>query len=133
MTCSEVVDKKRSILPCCSYNCSYILNSDGIAVTTLTNNMCNFCCKRHVHLCPVLHGVNNIYRLVVDSNKMDIVTVTVEDNTCKPRIPSTCLNWKFTWQHSLDEEPGARHMIKHRKALLPQKLPPRSTFNKYSQ
>ena len=133
MTCSKVVDKKRSILPYYSYNCSHILNSDGMAVIVLTNNMCNFYCKRHVHLRLVLHGMNSMYRLVLDSNKMGIVMVTIEDDACKPRTASTCLNWKLTWQHSLDKEPGARHMMKHRRTLLPQMLPPRLAFNKYSQ
>ena len=133
MTCFEVVDKKRSILPCCSYNCSYILNSDGMLVTVLTNNMHNFCCEKHMHLRLVLHGVNSMYRLVVDSNRMGIVMVIIEDIAYKPRTASTCLNWKLMWQHSLDREPGARHMIKHCEALLPQKLPPRLAFNKYSQ
>ena len=88
---------------------------------------------RDVHLRPVLHGVNSMYKLVLDSNKMGIVTVTVEDDVCKPRTASTYLNWKLIWQHSLDEEPGARHMIKHREVLLSQKLQPRLAFNKYSQ
>ena len=122
MTCSEVVHKKRNIL-----------NSDGMVVTMLTNNMHNFCYERHVHLRPILHGVNSMYRLVVDSNRMGIVMVTLEDDACKPKTASTCLNWKLIWQHSLDKELGARHMIKHRGALLQQKLPPRLAFNKYSQ
>ena len=130
---SEVVDKKRSILLCCSHSCSYILNSDGMAVTSLTNNMCNFCCERHVYLRSVLHGVNSMYRLIVDSNRMGIVTMIVEDDACKSRTTSTCLNWKVSWQLSLDEELGAKHMIEHRGALLPQKLLPRLAFNKYSQ
>ena len=96
MTRFEVVDKKQSILPCCSYSYSYILNSDGMAVIALTNNMHNFCYERHMHLCPVLHGVNNMYKLVVDSNKMGIVMVTVKDNACKSKTASTCLNWKLT-------------------------------------
>ena len=100
----EVVDKKQNILPCCSHSCSYILNSDGMAVTMFTNNMCNFSCERHMHLYPVLHGVNSMYRLIVDSNRMNIIMVIVEDDAYKPRIASTCLNWKLTWQHSLDEE-----------------------------
>ena len=133
MTHSEVVDKKQSILLCCSHIHNYILNSDGMVVKAFTNNMRNFCYERHVHLRPVLHGMNNIYRLVVESNRMGIVTLTVEDDACKPRTASTCLNWKLTWQHSLDEEPGAKHMIKHLRALLPQMLQSRLAFNKYSQ
>ena len=131
--CSEVVDKKQSILPCYSYNYSYILNNNGMVVIVLANNIRNFCCERHVHLCPILHGMNSMYRLVVESNRMDIVTMTIHDDACKPKTVSMCLNWKFTWQHSLDKEPGARHMIKHRGALLLQKLPSRLMFNKYSQ
>ena len=83
MTRSEVVDKKQNILPSYSYSCSYILNSDEMAVIVLTNNMRNFYCERHVHLCSVLHGVNSINRLVVDSNRMGIVTVIVENDACK--------------------------------------------------
>ena len=119
------VDKKRSILPCYSHSYTYILNSDGMAVTMLTNNMHNFCYERHVHLCSVLHGMNSIYKLVVDNNMMGIVTVTVEDDACKSRTAGMCLNWKLTWQHSLDKEPCVKHMIKHREALLPKKLQPR--------
>ena len=129
---SKVVDKKQSILPYYSYNCSYILNSDGMAFTALTNNMHNFCCERHVHLRPVLHGVNSMYRLVVDNNEMGIVMVTVENDVYKARTTSMCLNWKLTWQHLLDKEPGAKYMIKHHEGLL-QKLSPRLAFNKYSQ
>ena len=62
----------------------------------------------------VLHGVNSMYKLMVDSNWMGIVMVTIEDDACKPRIANMGLNWKFTWQHSLDKEPGAKHMIKQR-------------------
>ena len=133
MTHSEVVKKNRSILPCCSHNCSYILNSDGMAIIALTNNMRNFFCERHVHLRPVLHGVNSMYRLVINNNRMGIVKVIVEDDACKSKTASTCLNWKFTWQHSLDKEPDVRHMIKHCGALLPPKLPAKLAFNKYSQ
>ena len=132
MTRSKVVDKKRHILPYYSHSWSYILNYDRMAVTTLTNNMHNFCCERHVHLRPVLHGMNSMYRLIVDNNRMGIVTVTIEDEAYKPRTASTCLNWKLTWEHFLDKEPGARHMIKHSGALLLQKLPPKLGFNKYS-
>ena len=95
MTHSEVVDKKQSILPCCSHNCSYILNSDGIAVTTQIT--CVTFAVRHVHLHPILHGMNSMFRLMVDGNRMGIVTVTVEDNACKLRTASACLNWKLTW------------------------------------
>ena len=86
-----------------------------------------------MHLCPMLHGVNRMYTLVVDSNRMGIVMVTVEDDACKPKTSSMCLNWKLNWQHFLDKEPGAKHMIKHPGALLLQKLPLRLAFNKYSQ
>ena len=133
MTRFEVVDEKQSILSYYSHSCNYILNSERMVVTVLTNNMCNFYCERHVHFRPVLHGVNNMYRLVVDSNWMGIVTLIVEDESCKSRTASTCLNWKLTWQHSLDEEPGAMYMIKHHGALFLQKMPPRLAFNKYNQ
>ena len=86
-----------------------------------------------MHLRPILHGVNSMYKLVVDSNRMGIVMVIVENDTCKPRTANMCLNWKLTWQHSLDKELGARYMIKYHRALLPQKLQPRLAFNKYSQ
>ena len=100
----EVVDEDQSILSYYSHNCDYILNSDGMVVIALTNQMCNFWCERHVHLRFVLHGVNSMYRLMVDSNWMGIVTVTIEDNACKPRSARSFLNWNFTWQHSLDKE-----------------------------
>ena len=85
----EVVDKKRSILPCSNYSCNYILNSDGMAVIVLTNNMRNFCCDRHVHLSLILYGVNSMYKLVVDSNMMGIVTVIVGDHACKTRTANS--------------------------------------------
>ena len=62
-----------------------------------------------------------MYRLMVDSNWMGIVTVTIEDDACKPKTANTDLNWNLTWQHSLDEEPGARFMIKQRGAPFLQK------------
>ena len=65
-----------------------------------------------MHLGSVLHGMNSMYRLMEDSNWMGIVTVTIEDDACKPRTASMGLNWKLTWQHSLDKELGAKHMIK---------------------
>ena len=93
---SEVVDEERSILSCCSHSCGDILNSDWMAITALANHMCNFWCKKHVHLRSVLHGVNSMYRMMVDSNWMGIVMVTVEDETCKPRTASRCVNWNLT-------------------------------------
>ena len=87
---------------------------------------------KDMHLCPILHDMNSMYKVVVDSNKMGIVMVTVEDNACKSRTTNTCLNWKLTWQQSLDKELGAKHMINHRGAILLQKLPPRLVFKKYS-
>ena len=65
-----------------------------------------------MHLRSVLYGVNSMYRLMVDSNWMDIVTVTIEDDACNPRTASTGLTWNLTWRYSLDEEPDVRHMIK---------------------
>ena len=86
---SELVDKKQSILLCCSQSYSFILNSARMAVIALTNNMRNFCCERHGHLHPVLYGVNSMYRMIVDSNRMGIVIVTVEDDTYKPKTVSS--------------------------------------------
>ena len=57
MTCSEVVDKKRSILSYCCHNYNYILNSNGMAIIALTNNMRDICYEIHVHLRSILHGV----------------------------------------------------------------------------
>ena len=82
-----------------------------------------------MHLLSVLHGVNSMYRLMVDSNWMGIVTVTVEDDTCKPRTASMCLNWNLTWQHSLDKKPGAKHMIKQRGAPFLEKKSARLAFS----
>ena len=65
--------------------------------------------------------MNSMYRLMVDSNWMGIVTMTIEDNAFKPRTANTGLNWNVTWQHSLDEEPGARFIIKQRGAPFLQK------------
>ena len=100
-----------------------------MVVTALANHMYNFWCKRHVHLRFVLHGVNSMYRLIVDSNWMGIVTVTVEDDAYKPRTASMYMNWKLTWQHSLDEELGARHMIKQHGVPFLQKKPIRLAFS----
>ena len=77
---SEVVDEEQSILSYYSHKCGHILNSDWMTVTTLANHMSNFWCKRHVHLRSVLHGVNSMYKLMLDSNWMGIVTMTIEDN-----------------------------------------------------
>ena len=48
---------------------------------------------------------------------MRIVTMTVKDDISKPRTARMFLNWKLTWQHSLDEELGVGHMIEHRGVL----------------
>ena len=60
--------------------------------------------------------MNSMYRLMVDSNWMGIVTVTIKDDAFKLRTTNTGLNWNVAWQHSLDEEPGARFIIKQRGA-----------------
>ena len=73
--------------------------------------------------------MSSMYRLMVDSNWMGIVTVTIKDDTCKSITASMCMNWKLIWQHSLDEEPGARHMIKQRRAPFLQKKLARLVFN----
>ena len=39
--------------------------------------------------------------------------------------PIRGLNWNVSWQHSLDEEPGARFIIKQRGAPFLQKKPAR--------
>ena len=66
-----------------------------------------------------------MYRLMVDSNWMGIVTMTIEDNAFKTRTANMGLNWNVTWQHSLDEELGARFIIKQRGAPFLQKKPAR--------
>ena len=129
----EAIDEKQSILSCCNHNCGYILNSDGVTIIALANHIRNFCCERHVHLCSLLHGMNSMYKLIVDNNKMDIVMVIVENDANKPRIASMCLNWKLTRQRSLGKESSAKHMIEHHGALQPQKKPPKLAFNKYNQ
>ena len=62
---------------------------------------------------------------MVDSNWMGIVMMTIEDDAFKPRIANMGLNWNVTWQHSLDEEPGARFIIKQCGAPFLQKKPAR--------
>ena len=60
-----------------------------------------------MHLHSILHGINSMYRLIVDSNMMDIVTVTVEDYASKPRTIRAFLNWNFIWQRFLGKESSA--------------------------
>ena len=60
-----------------------------MAVTTLANHICNFWCKRQMHLRSILYDVNSMYRLMVDSNWMGIVTMTIEDDAFKPRTTNT--------------------------------------------
>ena len=77
-----------------------------------------------MHLRSLLHGVNSMYGLTINNNRMGIVTVTVNDNTNKLRIASTYVNWKLTWQRFLGKELGARYMIELCGALEPQKNHP---------
>ena len=66
-----------------------------------------------MYVCSILHGVNSMYGLIVDSNWMDIIMVVVEDNISKPRTIGMCLNWIMTWHQSLCKELDARHMIEY--------------------
>ena len=66
-----------------------------------------------MHLNSILHGVNNIYGLMIDGKWMGIVTVIVEDNARKPRTASMCLNWNLIGQHSLSKELDVGHMIEY--------------------
>ena len=65
-------------------------------VTLCTNYMCNFCCKRHMHLYSILHGLNNIYRLVIEGSPIDIVIVVVVDDVNKLKTASAYLNQNLT-------------------------------------
>ena len=79
-------------MSCCMQRFRYVFNSDGLALTVVANCICNFLIESHVHLRSILQCMYNSYGLMKDDGGMGIDTVTVKDNTCKPRASSPCLS-----------------------------------------
>ena len=63
-----------------------------MAVALCATYMCNFYCKKHLHLLSVLNGMYSIYGFIIDDYWMGIVMVIVGEDTSKPKIVSLCLN-----------------------------------------
>ena len=109
----------------------YVLNNDGMAFTTVADYVRNFLIKSHAHLYSILHGIYNSYNLMKHGCGMGICSITVEDDTCKPKATSPCLSWKITWQfHDLHKGSSVRCMINHDGAEERQRNPPRLVFTK---
>ena len=83
-----------------------------------------------MHLHSILHGVNSMYRLIVDGNWMGIVTMTIEDDASELRTTSMYLNWNLTRQHSLGKEPNVGYIIEHCRAHEPQRKSSKLAFSK---
>ena len=56
-------------------------DATSLAIILHAYYVCNLLRERHVHLCFVVNDIYSIYRLIIDVNQINIVTVTIDDNT----------------------------------------------------